>query len=408
MFHGWRIVGISLAAQSLSVGTTFFIYGVFVKPLAAEFDAPRLVVVLGLTLLMFVQAVISPVLGRALDTGSIRTIMTSGSLLLAAGFLGLSVSNALWQVGLLFATVIAIGAHMFGPLATATLVANWFVRGRGRALGFTAFGASLGGLIFPVVATRLMESFGWRGAAAVFGGLLLVFALPLWLMVVSRPEDLGLHPDGEEEEEESGSTPTGDGGAKEGSLLGSLNFWVITAAVGLAFCPTSVLIAHLVPFATDLGIEPGRAALLISAYAGGGGVGRLALGALADRINKRVVTWLVFAMLFVSWSGLILAPSYPALFAASVGMGLGVGGIMPLWGALTGACFGRAVFGRAMGLMTPLMLPFNLLGAPVAAHVFDQTGSYTLVFSAFLATLVLGALAIVLLRIPRVEPGTRM
>jgi MFS family permease len=88
-------------------------------------------------------------------------------------------------------------------------------------------------------------------------------------------------------------------------------------------------------------------------------------------------------------------------------MGLGVGGIMPLWGALTGACFGRAIFGRAMGLMTPLMLPFNLAGAPVAAYAFDRTGSYTLVLSAFLGTFVLGAIVISLLRIPRIEPGTR-
>jgi hypothetical protein len=86
-------------------------------------------------------------------------------------------------------------------------------------------------------------------------------------------------------------------------------------------------------------------------------------------------------------------------------MGLGVGGIMPLWGALTGACFGRARFGQAMGLMTPLMLPFNLLGAPIAAYAFDQTGSYTLVLSAFLATFVIGAAIVALLRIPAVEPG---
>ena len=78
MFYGWRIVGIAAASQDLSVGTTFFSYGVFAKPLAAEFEAPRLAVVLGLTLLMLVQGLVSPSLGRLLDAHSTRSVMTLG------------------------------------------------------------------------------------------------------------------------------------------------------------------------------------------------------------------------------------------------------------------------------------------------------------------------------------------
>ena len=55
--------------------------------------------------------------------------------------------------------------------------------------------------------------------------------------------------------------------------------------------------------------------------------------------------------------------------------------------------------------MTPLMLPFNLAGAPIAAYVFDRTGSYTGVLSAFLVPFVLCAMVVALLRIPRIEPG---
>ncbi len=411
MFYGWRIVAVSAASQGLAVGTTFFTYGVFVKPLAAEFDAPRLVIVLGLTLLMLVQGIVSPFLGRAMDEWSVRGVMTLGALLCAAGFLGLSLATSLWQIGLLFGSLIAVGSHMFGPLATSTLVANWFHLKRGQALGVTAVGASIGGLIFPVTATRLMETMGWRGAAGSFAGLLVIFAVPLWLLVVNRPEHLGLRPDGaEEDERDTGTQPVAAPPAEVVAkpLVQSRNFWVITAAVGLAFCSTSVVIAHLVPYATDLGFEPGRAALLMSGYAGAGALGRLFLGYLVDRVDKRVASWIVFAVLTGAWIGLVLAESYSALMLASVGMGFGVGGIMPLWGALTGACFGRAVFGRAMGLMTPLMLPFNLAGAPIAAYAFDRTGSYSVVLSAFLITFILGGLVISLLRIPRIEPGTEI
>jgi para-nitrobenzyl esterase len=310
---------------------------------------------------------------------------------------------------------------MFGPLATSTLVANWFHLHRGRALGVTAVGASVGGLIFPVVATRLMQEIGWRGATMAFAGVLLLFAVPLWRLIVNRPELIGETPDGGHSGEPNHSSAddaraaeTTEGnpeivpGIEDQSLLRSSNFWVITAIIGLAFCSTSTLIAHLVPYATDLGFEPQRAAVLMSAYAGAGAIGRLLCGYLVDRVDKRLASWIVFAVLTVGWGSLVVAPSYSGLLAASIGMGLGVGGIMPLWGALTGACFGRAIFGRAMGLMTPLMLPFNLAGAPIAAYAFDRTGSYTLVLSAFLGTFMLGAVVIAFLRIPRVEPGTRI
>jgi len=410
MFYGWRIVGIAATSQGLAVGTTFYAYGVFVKPLAAEFEAPRLVVVLGLTLLMLVQGLVSPYLGRMLDERSVRGVMTLGALICALGFLGLSVATSLWQIGILFGSLIAVGSHMFGPLATSTLTANWFHLKRGRALGVTAVGASIGGLIFPVTATRLMEAMGWRGAAATFAGILVVFAIPLWLFVVNGPEKIGLRPDGiakpPEDPTESVTGPVAAVPVDEDSLIRSRNFWAITAAVGLAFCSTSVVIAHLVPYATDLGFEPQKAAILMSGYAGAGAFGRLLVGYLADRVDKRVASWVVFVVLASAWLGLVLARSYSALFAASLGMGLGVGGIMPLWGALTGACFGRERFGRAMGLMTPLMLPFNLAGAPIAAYVFDVTGSYTLVLGAFMITFLLGAMAISFLRIPRFEPGS--
>jgi MFS family permease len=259
----------------------------------------------------------------------------------------------------------------------------------------------------------------------VFAGVLVLFAAPLWFAVVNRPEQIGMRPDGDIEGAGEGEEE-GSGEAKRESdaenqretsfeeaigpsdLLRSRNFWVITAAIGLVFCPTSAMIAHLVAYATDLGYAPERAALLMSAYAGAGAIGRVVVGFLVDRIDKRLASWIVIGVLIVAWIALVSAPSYSALLAASVGMGLGVGGIMPLWGTLTGACFGRAVFGRAMGLMTPLMLPFNLAGAPVAAYAFDRTGSYTLVLTAFLVTFVLAALVISLLRIPRFEPGSQV
>ncbi len=423
MFHGWRIVGVSALAQAVSVGSTFYAYGVFVKPLVAEFGASRLAVTLGLTSMMVVQGAIAPFLGRALDRLSPRAIMIAGVVVQAAGLALLSQTSTFWQVGALFVLAIGIGSYLFSPLATSTLVARWFVRRRGQALGITSLGAAAGGVLFPPLVTALIDAFAWRGAAGVLGAGLLLLIVPFALFVKRQPEDVGEAPDGDPVAiPQSIASPASSATARAPSpapaqtpgepssprttrdLVRDRNFWSITVAVGLAYCPTSVLLAHLVPFATDIGLSPGRAAIVMSGLSLGSVTGRLVFGWLADQIDKRVVVWIMFAWLALAWSRLLGQPSFAELLAAAIGVGVAIGGILPLWGALTGAAYGRTAFGSAMGLMNLLMLPFSVAGAPAAAHLFDRTGSYELAFTSFLACFALGAVAIAFLRLPKVEP----
>jgi MFS family permease len=408
VFHGWRIVGIGAAAQGVSAGTTFYAYGILVKPLAAEFAVSRLVVTLGLTLLILVQGLISPLLGRALDRVPVRVIMALGVLLQAAGLAALSVTTEFWQVAALFATAIAVGSHMFGPLATVALVTKWFARRRGRALGLLGVGVSVGGILFPPIVAALIASHGWRGAVLLLAAGTLLLVIPIWLFVVSRPEDVGLSTDGDPIAAAPNAQRSADVAAALSTreLLRSRNFWSITATVGLIWLPVSVLLAHLVPYATDLGVTAQWAAILMSVYAGSSAIGRVGFGMLADRFDKRVVMGCVLAIAALSWANLLGDPPFARLLIATAAMGLGVGGVMPLWGSLASACFGRASIGHVMGLMNPLMLPFNLVGAPVAAYVYDQTGSYGPALAVFLAAFALAAATLSLLRLPAMEPGT--
>ncbi len=416
LFHGWRIVGVVGLTQAVSVGATFYTYGAFLKPVVAEFEASRLAVTLGLTLLTVVQGALGPFLGRALDRGSARAIMITGILVTSIGLALLSLATAFWQVGLLFVTAVAGGAALFGSLATATVVANWFVRKRGRALGFAALGAALGGGVFPPLTTALIEALGWRGAVATLAAGLLLLILPVAWLLVGHPEERGLTPDGEplergaaaQTEATQPKAATEARGFTTRELLRDRNFWAITISIGFAYCPASVLLVHLVPYATDIGNSPARASLVISGYALASGVGRVLFGSLADRIDKRVAVWVVVAWLGLAWANLLGEPPFEALLAAAVASGIAMGGVFPLWGALTGAVFGRAAFGRVMGLMNLFMMPFSVLGAPAAAYLFDRTGSYQLAFASFLVFPALSALVIAFLRLPAHEPGTEL
>ena len=97
---------------------------------------------------------------------------------------------------------------------------------------------------------------------------------------------------------------------------------------------------------------------------------------------------------------------YPSLLLAGAVFGLGMGGIIPLWGATIGAGFGRNAFGSVMGLMIPVMVPIHILGIPYAGWVFDRTGSYEIAFLTFIGLCVVSILVLAFLRLPEVEPGS--
>jgi MFS family permease len=236
-------------------------------------------------------------------------------------------------------------------------------------------------------------------------------AVPLaWLVIVNRPEDRGLAPDGDAGQAAAapGETPGAEPAAhwSLSELLRERNFWVIGMSVGLCFATLGSLIANLPRHAADLGIEKLAASFLLSALSAAGIVGKIGFGALADRVDKRLLMWIAIAMLALYYGSLRLHFGYGALLGMSIVGGLSFGGFLPMWGALIGMCYGRESFGRVMGLMTPVMGPLNWMVFPLTGRVRDTTGSYDLAWVAFIGALALAALLLAFLRPPEREPGT--
>jgi MFS family permease len=422
VFYGWRIVGVAFLAHFVSVGFVFYSYGVLFKALAAEFGGSRLGVGAGLALMSVASGLVSPRLGRVLDRGSIRLVMCAGALLLAAGFVLFSRITALWQFYALLGTLFAVGSPMMGGLAGSTLVSNWFVERRGTALGVAATGISLSGLVMAPTATRLVAEIGWRKSVLLYAAATLVLVLPaVWLVVVNRPEDLGLEPDGDPARHPDprdadppvlplapGDQLTDHARSFEWSArfaLADRNFWVIALAVALNFAANGAMLVHVIPHATDVGFDPLHASYLLSTMAGCGVAGKLAFGWLADRISKRTAFFLASGLQGIGTAAVLATSRYPGLLAGAAVFGLGMGGLVPLWGALLGAAFGRAAFGRVMGLMSPVMLPIQSLGIPFAGLVFDRTGSYDVAFAVFVLAYLASIAALAFLRLPDAEPG---
>ena len=129
------MVAVTFFTQFLCMGFLFYSFGVVLKPLASEFGGGRL----GVTMLPLAMslggALMAPIIGRWVAAGSIRNIMAIGCVCTGLGFLAGAHASALWQLMVLYGTLLSFGAGTMGGLTAQALVVNWFEDNRTMALG---------------------------------------------------------------------------------------------------------------------------------------------------------------------------------------------------------------------------------------------------------------------------------
>tara|TARA_R110002094_G_scaffold61441_6_gene72020 strand:- start:2427 stop:3632 length:1206 start_codon:yes stop_codon:yes gene_type:complete len=398
MFYGWWLVGVAFLVLMVSNGSIMYSYSVVAVPLGEAFNASRMTMMLGMTGMTLAGGLISPFLGGLIDRGSLRGMMLLGALGLALGYVLLSVTTASWQVPLVYAGLMVLGINLLGPLTTSTLLARWFSRRRGMALGVAAVGTSVGGFVFPPLVQWLIDSYEWRNALRILGVGTLLVTLPAVWLVANRPADRGLHPDGD-------APPSGPAFVppplSTSALLRDRNFWLVAMAMGLLFGVYSALLANLVPFALGVGALAERAAFLVSVIALAGIVGKLSFGAIADRLDLRAALAASMVLVLSGVSCYLVSETYAGLVIGSASLGLAAGGMLPVWGSLLAVLFGAANYGRVMGLMNPVIMPLTLIGPPLAGLIYDTSGSYGAAFVGFIGALLLGLVLLPFIRLPR-------
>jgi len=397
LFYGWRMVAVAFFVDFIAVGFFFYSYGVFFKSIAEEFGNSRLGISIGITVTHAVGAVLAPFIGRALDRYPLKNVICCGAVSMGIGFTALGFVETAIQFYLVLGIFIGFGAGSMGQLATSKLVTNWFFKRRGRALGVAATGISVSGVVMPAATAWLIGAYGWRSAFILYGAITLTIVVPIVLkFVVSKPEDIGLYPDG-------APGPTGPltpiKPASTREFLSNPNFWVLVAILGLLFCIQSATLIHMIPQLTDRGMSLVAASFIASATAGFGILGKLIYGSLVDRWDVRYALWLGIAFQFVGQVIMLYLSGYSYFLLGACLFGFGMGGVVPMQGAVVGAAFGRESFGRVLGAMRPAMASIQLLGVPFAGWVFDTTGSYKPAFTTFLVLYLLTAAIVYLLRV---------
>ncbi|MBK7952432.1 MAG: MFS transporter [Deltaproteobacteria bacterium] len=409
MFYGWIMVAVAFVTQFISSGIIFYTFGIALKEWTVEFDAGRLGVSGIHFVLPWAGAAIAPFVGRLASAGHLRVLIPAGAVAAGLGFCAISQATSLWQLYVVYPLLMAYAAGTLSGVGASTLVVNWFSRTRATALGISQIGASVGGMIMAPLTVSLFGAHGWRDVYLGFGLVILAIAPLLAWLIVGRPADRGLHPDGV-----AAPAPSASPGAsaplapqpafRTRAALRETNIWLIAFITGVGFMLSSVVVTHLVAMATDAGVEPLRASRLLAIMATVAAFGKIAFGRLADRAGERTAYAVSIVLEVVALGGILLLPTSLALEGITAILGLGIGGNLPLSAALVARTFGSAAFGPMMGMKTMLMTPLVATGTPFAGWIFDETGSYRIAFSVFLALVVLSLAALWRVRPAVVQP----
>ena len=402
LFHGWWVVLTGAVLQLLQGALLGQSYGAYVVVLHQEFGWSRTLLSGASALREMEGGLVGPLQGWLLDRIGPRSVARIGIVLMAIGFFLFSrINSPLTFYGAFL--VMAVGASLMGYLTTTTAVVQWFERRRSIALSMTSIGGALGGVIVPLTVLSL-ETLGWRGTATLSGVLVLVVGFPMTRFLVHHPAELGLRPDGDEPPADESSGSAGSAVSWDFTLAEALrapSFWWLSLGHGFALFVVGAVNVHMVSHLNEsLGYSLGAAAGVYSALTLVFMIGTLAGGWIGDHASKR---WMAFACMGMHGAGMLLL-SHAANFAMVAGFvvvhGLAWGMRGPQMAALRADYFGRASFGKIMGISNLIVILGAVAGPLIAGYIYDQTGSYRIGFDLLALLAVIGSVFFALARAP--------
>ncbi|MDE2968625.1 MAG: MFS transporter [Chloroflexota bacterium] len=411
LYYGWVLLGVAIIAGSFSTGVGVWGASVFVRPMTEEMEWSRAAFYGALTFQMLVGGALAPIVGPMQDTrtGPMRLMLFS-AVLLGVSLIGLRYIDSLWQFYLLFGVSGGIAQITGGFALSMTILPKWFVRKRGRVLGIAAMGPGLGPMLYPVSLQALIDASDWRMAWFVLGIVALCVLIPLSFLVRTRPEDMGLLPDGDSpvrpepvEGPQSASQPRtiAAGGLTVRESVRTLSFWLIVAAFALVGIGIGGFHANLVPFYQDSGIPESVAALSATAFAVGSVSFRPVWGLLAERVPLR---YLIGPQLILTAGTVLLilnVGGQTSMLIVTGLHGLTIGAYITLMGVIVADYFGRLHLGAINGVLRPFMTASGAASPLFIAFLFDLQDSYTLAFLIIAAGWLLAGALMLLAKPPR-------
>jgi MFS transporter, OFA family, oxalate/formate antiporter len=386
------------AAGFARQGAAVAVLSIFVEPMRRDLGWSSTAIGGAVSVGGILAAAVSPWVGRLLDRRGARLLLSVAVIGSGCATMALACIDSLVAFYLLFCFARMNWAGPF-DLGLYGALNAWFDANRARAASIATLVQLSGLVVFPLLAHSAMAADDWRaGWVAVGLTVLCIGLLPVWLLLVRRPEDLGV-----------AAEPAALGcgelvGARQFSrdeALRTSAFWLLAFYTVLVFpCQAGVSLyqaSHMI----ERGIDPALAATIVSTFSFMSAVASFAVGWLPAKWPVRYALAACSLAMCAGASSLAMTDTATLGYLGSALFGLGVGGMLTLLPMIWADYFGRTSYGAIRGVALSMQVLAQAAGPLAAGALRDATGAHTASLLTF-AALCAAAVAIALLaRRPR-------
>ena len=338
-FFGWGIAfGCVMGVAGSSGPIILSSAGVFMDALNSEFGWSRSDVSFAVTIYTMITALLLPIVGRVIDQIGARKILIP-MIIFSAFAITLPVfMTQLWHF-YLFIALFSIAGAFTTSLPYVRVISLWFYRG--------------------------------------VGAVILLMILPIILFFVrDDPADVGLKPDGRDQEKVVASASPNVGMSLSAAMK-TRTFWtllVITFVFAFVFNGMAV---HLVPLLKDNGLEASQAVYIAAIIGMSMFVSRIAIGYLLDKFFSPRLAIVVF-LIGAGCIGLVASNLSVAMSILAAAMiGVGIGAETDIISYMASRYFGLRSFGKIYGFLFSFFYIGTGLGPLVLGIAYEANGSYT-------------------------------
>jgi MFS family permease len=293
------ILGLSLA-QLISWGSIFYTFALLIGPIEQELGIGRAQSSVAFSLALLMEGLCAYAIGRWIDRGHERVVMTLGSLL-AALCLGLHafVDSLASFYGVWIGLGVAMSAILYTPVFA--VVTRRFPDDFRRAIITMTFLGGLASTVFIPLTAWLISLLGWRGALGVLAALQLLVCLPIHAVLLrGAPRSV----------QASGGDSAGSVAAPPAlrKLMRGAPFLLVGCFIVLFMAVTAALPAHLVSLLRERGLGESWAIAVPASIGVLQVCGRLLLYFFESRFDVHMANRLIPALIPLGLVALLLAP----------------------------------------------------------------------------------------------------
>ncbi len=378
-FYGWVIVGVGMLGIFASGPAQSHTFSVFIGPIALDLGLTQTEMASAYGLATLVAALCLPAMGWFLDRAGAKRMLAVVALFFGSACAAFGLVSGLFWLAIGFAALRFLGQGSL-MMGSSNMVSQWFTRKRGTALGLMTMGFGISMAVHPELSQWLIEWVGWREAWFWIGVTTWILVLPpIVILAISKPEDVGLHPDGvnRSSTDEDGAESVGP--QMDFTLSEALRapaFYIVAASLFTLSMLVTSLHFYQVSIFADQGLGPNIATKCFAVSS----VTMIVMMPVVGRMLDQAPTErMVAAGLIVLTASLLLASVISGLWTAvlfAVVFGLLNAVSMNYVSFMWPRYFGRTHLGRIQGVGQTITVIGASLGPLPLAISKDYFGSY--------------------------------